>query len=100
MVHPARGRKYAGRAVASIHFRPACVRHHRGRAERFLHLHLERLHYARVISPSPGPARRKPGISVTPEAVLEYPEAARALNGSCLIAPNVMLVADSVASLI
>jgi hypothetical protein len=41
-----------------------------------------------------------PGMSVSPEAVLEFPEAVRALNGSCMIAPNIMLVADSIAALI
>jgi hypothetical protein len=41
-----------------------------------------------------------PGMSVSPEAVLEFPEAVRALNGSCMIAPKIMLVADSIAALI
>jgi sugar lactone lactonase YvrE len=41
-----------------------------------------------------------PGISVIPEVILQFPESVRALNGSCLIAPNIILVADSIASLI
>jgi hypothetical protein len=42
----------------------------------------------------------KPGSPVVPELVLEFPKAAGALNGMCLIAPNVLLVADSFAGLI
>jgi hypothetical protein len=41
-----------------------------------------------------------PGKPVKPEAVLKFPPPVGALNGCCLIAPNVILVADSWASLI
>jgi hypothetical protein len=41
-----------------------------------------------------------PGKAVVPEMVLQLPEMARGLNGSCLIAPGVLLIADSFASLI
>jgi hypothetical protein len=41
-----------------------------------------------------------PGSSVDPQEVLEFPKSARALNGCCLLAPNVILVADSMAGLI
>ena len=41
-----------------------------------------------------------PGAAVHPEMVLRFPDAARGLNGSCLIAPGVMLVADCFAGLI
>jgi hypothetical protein len=41
-----------------------------------------------------------PGESVNPEVVLTFPKAARGLNGSCFIAPNIILVADCFASLI
>ena len=41
-----------------------------------------------------------PGEPVHPEMVMQFPEAARAPNGACLIAPGVMLVADCFASLI
>ena len=41
-----------------------------------------------------------PGKSVRPELILEFPRTARALNGCCLIAPNILLVADCFAALI
>jgi len=41
-----------------------------------------------------------PGMSVNPQVVLEFPEPVRGLNGGCLIAPTIMLVADCFASLI
>ena len=41
-----------------------------------------------------------PGAAVHPEMVLQLPPSARGLNGSCLIAPGVLLLADSFASLI
>ena len=41
-----------------------------------------------------------PGKSVNPEVVLEFPKSARGLNGVCLIAPNIILIADCFASLI
>jgi len=41
-----------------------------------------------------------PGQSVKPETVLQFPEPATGLNGSYLIAPNIMLVADCFAGLI
>jgi hypothetical protein len=44
--------------------------------------------------------RWTPGMPVYPEVVLEFPEPRRGLNGSCLVAPAVMLVADSFAGLI
>jgi hypothetical protein len=40
------------------------------------------------------------GSNVVPESVLEFTNTARALNGMCLIAPKVLLVADSFAGLI
>jgi hypothetical protein len=41
-----------------------------------------------------------PGMAVTPEAVLHFPEPVRGLNGSCLVAPGVILIADCFSSLI
>jgi hypothetical protein len=41
-----------------------------------------------------------PGTPVHPKIVMQFPLAARAPNGACLIAPRVMLVADAFASLI
>ena len=41
-----------------------------------------------------------PGEAIQPVMVLQFPEMARGLNGSCLIAPGVLLIADSFASLI
>ena len=41
-----------------------------------------------------------PGTPVNPQTVLTYPEPVGGLNGSCLIAPGVMLFADSLAGLI
>lgn len=41
-----------------------------------------------------------PGSAVQPEMIFQFPETARGLNGSCLIAPGVVLIADSLASLI
>ena len=41
-----------------------------------------------------------PGIPVMAEAVLRFPEPARGLNGSCLVAPGVVLIADCFAGLI
>jgi hypothetical protein len=41
-----------------------------------------------------------PGAVVKPEQVFQFPDNVRALNGSCLIAPNVILLADSFAGLI
>jgi hypothetical protein len=41
-----------------------------------------------------------PGKPVNPKVILEFPETARGLNGCCLIAPNVILIADCFASLI
>ena len=41
-----------------------------------------------------------PGEAVNPEMVLRFPEIARGLNGSCLLAPGVILLADCFASLI
>jgi hypothetical protein len=40
------------------------------------------------------------GAAVDPEMVLQLPVTARGLNGSCLIAPGVLLIADSFAGLI
>jgi hypothetical protein len=40
------------------------------------------------------------GMSVKPELVLQFPEPVRGLNGSCMIASNIILVADCFASLI
>ncbi len=42
----------------------------------------------------------RPGSPVSPEMVFRFPEAARGLNGSCLLAPGVVLIADCFASLI
>ena len=42
----------------------------------------------------------KPGQEIHPELVLNFPSAVRALNGSCLIGPRAILVADCFASLI
>jgi hypothetical protein len=42
----------------------------------------------------------KPGEPITPQKVLDFPEEARALNGSCLLDDRTLLVADSVAGLI
>jgi sugar lactone lactonase YvrE len=42
----------------------------------------------------------KPGAAVHPEQVLQFPRQVRGLNGSCLVAPGVMLLADSFAGLI
>lgn len=41
-----------------------------------------------------------PGMAVTPEAVLRFPEPVRGLNCSCVGAPGVILIADCFASLI
>jgi hypothetical protein len=41
-----------------------------------------------------------PGQPVKPEVVLQFPEATRGLNGGCLIAPDIVLIADCFASLI
>jgi hypothetical protein len=41
-----------------------------------------------------------PGMAVTPEAVLHFPEPVRGLNGSCVVAPDVILIADCFSSLI
>ena len=41
-----------------------------------------------------------PGSAVDPEMIFQFPETARGLNGSCLIAPGVVLIADCLASLI
>ena len=41
-----------------------------------------------------------PGQSVKAETVLQFPEPATGLNGSCLIAPDTMLIADCFAGLI
>ena len=35
-----------------------------------------------------------PGSAIEPETVLKFPEQARGLNGMCMLAPNVLLVAD------
>ena len=40
------------------------------------------------------------GDPIQPQKVLDFPNEARALNGSCLIGPRTILVADSVAGLI
>lgn len=40
------------------------------------------------------------GTPVHPQKVLDFPERARGLNGGCLIGPQTMLVADSLAGLI
>jgi hypothetical protein len=41
-----------------------------------------------------------PGQAVHPESVLRFPEPIRGLNGSCIIAPGIILLADSWAGLI
>ena len=41
-----------------------------------------------------------PGLPVQPEMVFCFPDAARGLNGSCLLAPCIVLVADCFAGLI
>ncbi len=42
----------------------------------------------------------RPGSPASPEMVFRFPETARGLNGSCLLAPGVGLIADCFASLI
>ncbi len=42
----------------------------------------------------------KPGKPIQPEMALEFEDPVRGLNGACLIAPKVMLIADCFASLI
>ena len=42
----------------------------------------------------------KQGDAVKPEVVFQFPETARGLNGSCLLAPGIILIADCFASLI
>lgn len=42
----------------------------------------------------------QPGNPLHPETVLEFQDPVRSLNGACLVAPGVMLVADCFASLI
>ena len=42
----------------------------------------------------------QPGSPARPEMVFRFPETARGLNGSCLLAPGTVLVADCFASLI
>ena len=42
----------------------------------------------------------EPGSPVAPELVFQFPQTARGLNGMCLVAPGVALVADCFASLI
>ncbi len=42
----------------------------------------------------------QPGSPVRPEMVFRFPDAARGLNGSCLLAPGVVLIADCFAGLI
>src|SRR5215469_13315098 len=41
-----------------------------------------------------------PGEPVHPETVLKFPRQAGGLNGSCLLAPGVLVLADSLAGLI
>lgn len=41
-----------------------------------------------------------PGKEVQPEPILHFPEPARGLNGSCLVAPGIILLADCFAGLI
>ena len=41
-----------------------------------------------------------PGKPVNPEAILHFPQPVRGLNGSCVIAPGVILIADCFGSLI
>jgi hypothetical protein len=47
-----------------------------------------------------GHARLAPGKSVNPEVVVKFTEPVCGLNGSCLIASNIILIADCFASLI
>lgn len=42
----------------------------------------------------------QPGSAATPELICQFPEQARGVNGACLLAPGVMLVADCFAGLI
>jgi hypothetical protein len=42
----------------------------------------------------------RPGQTVHPESVLHFPQPVRGLNGSCVIAPGIILLADSWAGLI
>ena len=42
----------------------------------------------------------KPGSAVNPEVLFQFPDEARGLNGSCLVAPGVILIADCFAGLI
>lgn len=42
----------------------------------------------------------KPGTPVSPQRISQFPERARGVNGSCLLGPGVMLVADCFAGLI
>ena len=42
----------------------------------------------------------KPGAPVNPDLVLTFPEYAKGLNGSCLVAPGVLLISDCFAGLI
>jgi hypothetical protein len=41
-----------------------------------------------------------PGATAKPELMLTFPKQARGLNGSCLIAPDTLLIADTFAGLI
>ena len=41
-----------------------------------------------------------PGVAVIPEAVLRFPAPVHGLNGSCVVAPGVILIADCFSSLI
>ena len=75
-------------------------RHFAGRRIPGSHLVRSFVHVARVVPPPLGHARLGPGMSVKPEVVLQFPEPVRGLNGSCLIAPNIILIADCFASLI
>jgi hypothetical protein len=42
----------------------------------------------------------RPGMPIAPQTLLRFPKDAGGLNGACLIAPRVLLVADSIAGLI
>jgi len=42
----------------------------------------------------------KPGLPVSPETIYTFDERVRGLNGSCLIGPNVLVIADCFAGLI
>ncbi len=42
----------------------------------------------------------QPGTPIAPELLCQFPERAGGLNGACLLAPGVLLVADSLAGLI